>query len=45
MYGHKVILSTNSPVFYRMFYGDLKESRDTIEIKGVSLAGFKNALR
>ena len=45
VYGHKVILGLGSPVFDSMFNGDLKETRDTIEIGGVSLIGFKNALR
>ena len=45
IYGHKVILAMGSPVFGRMFYGDLKEQRDVIEIKDLSLVGFKNALR
>ena len=45
VYGHKVILGMGSPVFHSMFFGDLKETRDTIEIEGVSLIGFKNALK
>ena len=45
VYGHKMILSMGSPVFRSMFYGELKETRETIEIEGISLIGFKNALR
>ena len=45
LYGHKLILGMGSPVFYSMFYGELKETRETIEIEGISLIGFKNALR
>ena len=45
VYGHKLILSMGSPVFNRMFFGDLKETRDVIEIQDLTLVGFKNALR
>ena len=45
VYGHKLILSLGSPVFSNMFYGDLRETRETIEIENFSLIGFKNALR
>ena len=45
VYGHKVILGMGSPVLDRMFFGDLKEKRDVIEIEDLSLIGFKNALR
>ena len=45
IYGHKVILAMGSPVFDRMFFGDLKEQSEVIEIKDLSLVGFKNALR
>ena len=45
LYGHKFILSMSSPVFKSMFFGELKEQRDVIEIEDLSLVGFKNALR
>ena len=45
IYGHKQILALGSPVFERMFFGDLKEQREVIEIEDLSLVGFKNALR
>ena len=40
-----VILAMSSPVFDRMFFGDLKEQREVIEIKDLTLASLKNALR
>ena len=45
VYGHKVILAMGSPAFKSMFFGDLKEKREEIEITDLSLVGFKNALR
>lgn len=45
VFGHKFILSMGSPVFNSMFFGELKEQRDVIEIKDLSFIGFKNALR
>ena len=45
VYGHKFVLRMGSPVFESMFFGDLKEQREVIEIKEMSLVGFKNALR
>ena len=45
IYGHKYVLAIGSPVFDRMFYGDLKEQRDVFEIEDLSLVGLKNALR
>ena len=45
VYGHKVILGMGSPVFKSMFYGELKEKREVIEIEDLSLVGFKNAFR
>ena len=45
VYGHKVVLAMGSPVFKSMFFGELKEQRDVIEIKDLTLVGFKNALR
>ena len=45
VYGHKFILRMGSPVFESMFFGDLKEQREVIEIEDLTLAGFKNALR
>ena len=45
VYGHKQILGMGSPVFKSMFFGQLKEQREVIEIKDLTLVGFKNALR
>lgn len=45
VYGHKVILGMCSPVFQSMFFGQLKETREVIEIRYLSSTGFKNALR
>ena len=45
LYGHKQILGLCSPVFKSMFFGQLKEQREVIEIKDLTLVGFKNALR
>ena len=45
VYGHKFVLAKASPVFKSMFYGELKEKSEVIEIKDLTLAGFKNALR
>ena len=45
VYGHKVILGSGSPVFESVFFGELREQRDLIEIKDLTLVGFKNALR
>ena len=45
VYAHKVILTMGSPVFESMFFGELKEQSDVIEIEDLSLVGFKNALR
>ena len=45
VYGHKQTLAMGSPVFESMFFGELKEQSDVIEIEDLSLVGFKNALR
>ena len=45
VYGHKQTLAMGSPVFERMFFGELKEQREVIEIEDLTLVGFKNALR
>ena len=45
VYGHKVILGLGSPVFESMFFGELREQREVIEIQDLTLVGFKNALR
>ena len=49
VYGHKLILGMGSPMFYRMFFGDLKKQWDNgsgvIEIEDLSLVGFRNAIR
>ena len=45
LYGHKFVLALGSPVFDRMFFGELKERRAVIEIKDLPPIGFMNALR
>ena len=45
VYGHKFVLAMGSPVFDRMFFGELKEQREVIEIKDLTSVGFMNALR
>ena len=45
VYGHKQVLGIGSPVFKSMFFGELKETREVIEIKDLTPAGFMNALR
>ena len=45
VYGHKQTLALGSPVFERMFFGELKEQREVIEIRDLTAVGFKNALR
>ena len=45
VYGHKQTLALGSPVFESMFYGELKEQREVIEIDDLTSVGFKNALR
>ena len=45
MYGHKQVLGLGSPVFESMFFGELKEKREVIEIQDLTLVGFQNALR
>lgn len=45
LYGHKLILAMGSPVFNRMFFGELKEQRDVFEVPDLTLVGFMNALR
>ena len=45
VYGHKFVLAMGSPVFESMFFGELKEQREVIEIKDLSPVGFMNALR
>ena len=45
VYGHKLILAMGSPVFKSMFFGELKETREVIEIEDLTSAGFMNALR
>ena len=45
VYGHKFVLAMGSPVFKSMFFGELKETREVIEINDLSLVGFMNALR
>ena len=45
LYGHKQVLGLGSPVFKSMFFGELKEKREVIEIEDLTLVGFKNALR
>ena len=45
VYGHKLVLAMGSPVFERMFFGELKEKREVIEIEDLTSVGFMNALR
>lgn len=45
VYGHKLVLGLGSPVFESMFFGELKEQQEVIEIKDLTSDGFKNALR
>ena len=45
VYGHKQVLGMGSPVFKSMFFGELKEKREVIEIEDLTWIGFMNALR
>ena len=45
LYGHKQILGLGSPVFESMFFGEMREQREVIEIEDLTFVGFKNALR
>lgn len=45
VYGHKFVLAKGSPVFKSMFFGELREQSDVIEIEDLTLVGFQNALR
>ena len=45
MAAHKLILAKRSPVFQRMFYGDLAEGQKEIQLPDVEKDGFKNLLR
>ena len=42
---HKYVLAISSPVFFAMFYGDLAESTDTIELSDCDSEGFLELLR
>ena len=42
---HKFILAVSSPVFYKMFYGDLKEPCDCIDLPDCDSQGFLAFLR
>ena len=42
---HKFILAVSSPVFYKMFYGDLKEPCDCIDLPDCDSEGFLAFLR
>ena len=42
---HKFILAVSSPVFYKMFYGDLKEPSECINLPDCDLEGFHEFLR
>ena len=42
---HKFILAISSPVFFAMFYGEMAESRDVIEIPDCSSESFLELLR
>ena len=39
--GHKLVLGLHSPVFRKMFYGPLRESRVIIPVRDTTLQGFK----
>ena len=43
--GHKNLMALRSPVFKTMFFGALKESGDTVQIRDTSLAAFKVLLK
>ena len=42
--GHKAIMALKSPVFKAMLFGPMKETGDSIKIKGTSLFAFKRIL-
>lgn len=42
---HKYVLAISSPVFFAMFYGELAETRDTIEFPDCTSEGFMELLR
>ena len=42
---HKYVLAISSPMFFAMFYGDLAEARDTIELSDCDSEGFLELLR
>ena len=42
---HKYVLAISSPVFFAMFYGDLAETTDTIELSDCDSEGFFELLR
>ena len=42
---HKYVLAISSPVFFAMFYGDLAETTDTIELSDCDSEGFLELLR
>ncbi|XP_022799255.1 BTB/POZ domain-containing protein 6-A-like [Stylophora pistillata] len=42
---HKFILAISSPVFYKMFYGELKEASDYIDLPDCDSEGFLEFLR
>ena len=42
---HKYVLAISSPVFFAMFYGDLAETTDTIELPDCDSEGFLELLR
>ena len=42
---HKFILAVSSPVFYKMFYGDLKEPSEYIDLPDCGSEGFLEFLR
>lgn len=42
---HKLVLGSTSPVFYSMFYGELKEKSDVINIPDVTVDAFRCLLK
>ena len=42
---HKYILAISSPVFFAMFYGDMAETKQTIEVPDCDVESFLELLR
>lgn len=45
IHAHKFLLSISSPVFYTMFYGELAETRDNVELPDCECEGLLEFLR